>query len=111
MNVSEYSGELRCSEDVITYRSSAGDWSVPIAEIRIIGEYTNTDGPYIDDYFFVFLTAPEGGWHQASFYAKGSDETLAALSRSLGARSNASSAILSNTKRGSCGPRTSKVRN
>jgi len=50
----------------------------------LIGEYTNSDGPYLDDYFLVFLTAPEGGWHQASFYAKGRDETLAALSKDLG---------------------------
>src|SRR5207248_3557514 len=51
----------------------------------LIGEYTNSDGPYLDDYFFVFLTAPEGGWHQASFYAKGRDEALTALSKSIGA--------------------------
>ena len=81
MDHADYSRELVCGEDVITYHSAAGDWSVPIAEVRLIGEYTNSDGPYLDDYFFVFLTAPQGGWHQASFYAKGRDEALAALSR------------------------------
>jgi hypothetical protein len=85
MDHADYSGELRCSGDVIAYHSAAGDWSVPVAEVRLIGEYTNFDGPHLDDYFFVFLTAPEGGWHEASFYAKGRDEALAGLSRSIGA--------------------------
>ena len=80
-----YSGELRYGAGVLTYHSAGGDWSVPVADVRLIGEYTNSDGPYVDDYFFVFLTAPEGGWHQASFYAKGRDETLAALSGTIGA--------------------------
>ncbi len=85
MSHPNHSGELRCGAGVITYHSPAGDWSVPIADVRLIAEYTNSDGPYVDDYFFVFLTAPEGGWHQASFYAKGRDEALAALSRTIGA--------------------------
>ena len=85
MNQTDHSGELRCSAGVITYHSAGGDWSVPVADVRLIGEYTNSDGPYLDDYFLVFLTAPEGGWHQASFYAKGRDEALAELSRSVGA--------------------------
>ncbi|MFN0069226.1 MAG: hypothetical protein ACKVYV_16520 [Limisphaerales bacterium] len=85
MSPKDYSGELSCDGDVITYHSSLVDWSVPIKDVRLIAEYTSSDGPYIDDYFFVFLTAPENGWHEASFYAKGSDETLAILSRSVGA--------------------------
>ena len=85
MKDADHSGELRCSAGVIAYHSDGGDWSVPVADVRLIGEYTNSDGPYLDDYFFVFLTAPEGGWHQASFYAKGRDEALAELSRSIGA--------------------------
>ncbi len=84
MNQADYSGELRCGGGVITYHSAVRNWSCPIADVRLIGEYTNADRPYLDDYFLVFLTAPEGGWHEASFYAKGRDETLAELSRSLG---------------------------
>jgi len=81
MDHADYSGELKCSGDVIAYHFAAGGWSVPIAKIRLIGEYTNSDGPHLDDYFLIFLTAP----HQASFYAKGRDEAFAALSRSIGA--------------------------
>jgi hypothetical protein len=85
MNAKDYSGEIQCDGEVIAYHSALGNWSVRITDVRLIGEYTNSDGPYIDDYFLVFLTAPESGWHEASFYATGRDEALAALSKSLGA--------------------------
>jgi hypothetical protein len=81
----DFSGEIRCADDSISYRSSSGDCSLPISAIRLIGEYTTSEGPCIDDYFFVFLTAPEGGWHQASFYAKGRDEALQLLGEKIGA--------------------------
>ena len=55
MNHPDYSGELRCSAGLITYHSAGADWSVPVADVRLIGEYTNSDGPYLDDYFMVFL--------------------------------------------------------
>jgi hypothetical protein len=81
----EYSGEIQCSGDSITYRSAGGDWSIRISDIKLIGEYTTANGPYIDDYFLVFLTAPEGGWYEASFYAKGRDGALELLGKKLGA--------------------------
>jgi len=84
MNDRDYSGELLYNAGVVTYHSALRDWTVPFVDVRLIGEYTNSDGSYLDDYFLVFLTAPEGGWHQASFYAKGREETLAALSKDLG---------------------------
>src|SRR6478735_5383040 len=85
MTNEEYSGELECSDELLTYRSGVGDWTIPISAIRLIAEYTNSDGPWIDDYFFVFLTAPEDGWHEASFYAKGREATLRALEQKIGA--------------------------
>jgi hypothetical protein len=84
MTDEEYSGEIECLGDVLTYRSGIGSWTIPISAIRLIAEYTNSDGPGADDYFFVFLTAPENGWNQASFYAKGSEVTLRALEKKLG---------------------------
>jgi hypothetical protein len=81
----DHSGKLECSGDLLAYHSASGDWSVSISAIRLIGEYTNSDGPYLDDYFFVFLTAPEGGWHEASFYAAGRDDALRAVEKKLGA--------------------------
>ena len=85
MDAKDYSGEIRCDGEVIVYHSALGDWTVRITDVRLIGEYTNSDGPHLDDYFLVFLTAPENGWHEASFYANGRDEALAVLSKHLGA--------------------------
>lgn len=81
----DYSGVIQYSEDLITYRSAVRDWTVRISDIRLIVEYTTANGPYVDDYFFVFLTAPEGGWHEASYYAKGMEKTLQLLGQKLGA--------------------------
>lgn len=85
MEPKDYSGKLAFDGVVITYHSALGDWSVPITDVRLIAEYRNSDGPHIDDYFFVFLTAPEDGWHDASFHAKGRDEALATVSKGIGA--------------------------
>lgn len=85
MNTKNYSGELKCDGEVIAYYSALGDWFVRVPDVRLIGEFTNSDGPYVDDYFLVFLTAAENGWHEASFYANGRDEALASLGKSLGA--------------------------
>ena len=85
MTRDEDSGVLECKSETLVYRSALREWSIPISDIRLIAEYTNSDGPYIDDYFFVFLTAPEGGWHEASFYAKGREAALRALEQTLGA--------------------------
>ncbi len=84
MTPEEASGEIECLDDTLVYRSGLGNWSLPISSIRLVAEYTNSDGPFLDDYFFVFLTAPEDGWHQASFYAKGRDAALTTLGRKLG---------------------------
>lgn len=80
----EYSGEISFVDGSVVYKSKLTDWTVPLATVRLIGEYTTANGPHIDDYFFVFMTAPEDGWHEASFYAKGRDETLARIAQQLG---------------------------
>jgi hypothetical protein len=69
----------------LSYKAQGVSWELKISSIRLVGEYTTANGPYIDDYFFVFLTALEGGWHEASFYAQGRDEVLRSLSVALGA--------------------------
>ena len=49
-----------------------------MSEVRIIGEATNQNGPFADDYFFCFATGPEM-WRETSFYAEGRDEFLREL--------------------------------
>jgi hypothetical protein len=78
------SGHIQLDGDVIRYRSAVyGDWELPVADVRIIGEATDPFGPYVDDYFFCFATGP-GMWREASFYARGRGEFLQALGARLG---------------------------
>lgn len=83
----EESSSLQLDGETIRYRSTTGDWDLPLAEIRIIGESTDPMGPSIDDYFLCFATGPES-WFEASFYATGRDAFLQALESKLGAPLN-----------------------
>lgn len=85
MTTSEDSGQIQVDGDVIRYTSTTySDWTIPIGDIRIIGEATNQNGPFADDYFLCFATGPEL-WYEASFYADGRAAFLVELSARLGA--------------------------
>ena len=78
------SGHILLDSDVIRYRSIAyGNWDLPVADVRMIGESTNQSGPFADDYFLCIATG-SGMWREASFYAEGRDEFLYRLSERLG---------------------------
>jgi hypothetical protein len=78
------SSRIRLDGDIIRYRSRVYvDWDVRVSDVRLIGECTNQDGPFADDYFFCFATGP-AVWFEASFYADGRDEVLSALEATLG---------------------------
>ena len=81
----DYSGELSCSDSILTYRSDAVDWSIALSDIKLMAEYTTAYGPWADDYFLVFVTDPESGWYEASFYATGRNEVVATLEETLSA--------------------------
>ncbi len=53
-------------------------WELPLSAIRVIGEMTNQNGPYFDDYFYCFATDPNR-WYEASFYAEGRVRFLESL--------------------------------
>ena len=77
--MSVYSGKIWLDGDVIRYRSKTySDLDLPVSEIRVIGESTNSLGPFADDYFFCFAIGPEG-WCETSYYADGCGEFLDAL--------------------------------
>lgn len=79
------SGHISLVDGVIYYRSSDyGTWSLPLRDIVLVGEYTNDHGPYLDDWFMVFMKK-EREWGEASVYADGRDEFRMALSKALGA--------------------------
>ena len=84
MTMSEDSGHIEFDVDVIRYKSAThSEWTIRVDDIRIIGEATNQNGPFADDYFLCFATGPEM-WHEASFYAAGRDCFLAGLGARLG---------------------------
>jgi len=73
------------ADGVISYRSEVyGSWKLPVSDVSVIGEYTNEDGPFADDYFLVFVTGDDSGWFEGSFYGDRRDELLQELSALLG---------------------------
>ena len=75
------SGTIQLDGGVIRYRSTVfGNWDLPAADVRIMGESTDQSGPG-DDYWFCFASGP-WSWLEASFYAEGREKFL----RDLGAR-------------------------
>lgn len=79
------SGRLRIENAIIHYESARdGCWTCPVADVLLIGEYTNDHGPYLDDWFIVFMVAGQQ-WYEASMYAKESDVFRDQLKKELGA--------------------------
>jgi hypothetical protein len=50
-----------------------------VSDIVVIGEYTNSDGPYFDDWFITFVTK-DGQWQSIPWYADNIDELTQYLS-------------------------------
>lgn len=61
-------------------------WTLRIDSIVLIAEYTTNEGPHVDDYFLVFVTAEENKlfFSTCSFYVGGRDEALSVLRERLG---------------------------
>jgi hypothetical protein len=85
VNVKNTSGQIVLENETIVCSTPAEThWRLPIAEVRVIGEFTNQSGPSLDDYFFVFVTKETTDWHCASFYAEGREKFLHELGVKLG---------------------------
>jgi hypothetical protein len=61
-------------------------WSLPVKSILLIAEYTTNEGPYVDDYFLVFVTAEESKVYFSTcpFSSAGIGEGLNLLQQRLG---------------------------
>ena len=78
MSAPNQSGRIKLEGDSIVYTLPEREaWRVPVADLRVVGEFTTTDGPHGDDYFFVFIARDH--CFEASFYADGRDTLLAEL--------------------------------
>jgi hypothetical protein len=79
-----HTGSLVLHDDVLRNRSTwFGDWDLPISRIRLIGEATDENGPFADDWYFVFAE-DNTGWWEVSCYATGARELVSALNGPLG---------------------------
>lgn len=84
MNDTSESGRIWFEEGVIRYESrNYGSWAFPLADLKVIGEYTTDNGPFVDDWFLVFVTSSTASWYEASNYAEGLDEFKIELASSL----------------------------
>lgn len=72
-------GTLSLVESAIEYRSNFyPPWSLPVADVRVIGEYTNEDGPHAADHFLMFF-GPDGKTHEVPAGADGVFSVLHSL--------------------------------
>jgi len=78
---------LEISDSTLICRDDAGQagWMSNIDDLILIAEYTTDEGPWIDDYFFVFVTSEKGAayFSKCTFYAAGVNEVLTELSLRL----------------------------
>ena len=68
------SGIVRLQNDKILWDyDNKNILQIAINDIVVIGEYTNSDGPYLDDWFLTFVTK-DGNWQNIPWYADNIDE-------------------------------------
>lgn len=94
-------GQLALDAESVTYtRNREIVWALPLHRLRVIGEYTNDNGPAFDDYFIVFVAAHPFELVIAPVEAEGSlladmsDRLRCALSHTLTHRTDFASRIL-----------------
>jgi hypothetical protein len=79
---------LEVSGSTLCFRGDgiALNWSVEIKDIILIAEYTTNEGPYVDDYYIIFVTIENGKAYFAScmLYADGTTVALAELKERFG---------------------------
>jgi hypothetical protein len=58
----EVTAELRLENSTLSYRDEQGQtrWEVCVSNLVLIAEYTTNEGPWCDDYFFIFWAREDG---------------------------------------------------
>jgi hypothetical protein len=79
------SGVLSFDGRIVSYTSQHyGSFSLPLAEVGVIGEFTTDNGPFIDDWFLVFVPRDGRDFFEASMDAEHSNEVRMQLAGALG---------------------------
>lgn len=81
------SGVLRLDGGMLKYDSpDYGQWKIPVTDIIAFGEYTTDNGPFIDDWFMVFVTK-NLDWVEASNFCADCEEVRSKLAELWGQNS------------------------
>jgi hypothetical protein len=92
--------KLDAEESVLEYRNPEHQlvWQIPLESIVLMAEYTTNEGPHIDDYFLVFVSADGDSLNiaTASFYADGRDEIVRNLAQTW--KSNIELSLVNSTE-------------
>lgn len=79
------SGRLWLDRELIRYQCTGGvGWAIPLGSLLVIGEYTDDNGPQVDNHFLVFVSHLGPSWFEASLHAEGREAFLSELGRKLG---------------------------
>ncbi|MBX3377925.1 MAG: hypothetical protein KF678_13090 [Phycisphaeraceae bacterium] len=79
-------GRVWIEDGFIKNRSTLfGDWEVRIADLRLIGEATNENGPFLDDWMLIFACDARA-WFEASVFAPGIFELCEELGGVVGGK-------------------------
>ncbi len=83
----EISGRTFIRDGHIVWETYKGEQlqTIPIKQIKLVGEYTTSEGPFVDDWFYVFVSG-KGEIRRVSVYAIGAEEMLEELGKQLGAK-------------------------
>lgn len=69
-------GKISTANERICYERGGTSWEIALGDIQVIGEFTNPEGPFFEDYFLCFITDTSGKWYEASFYSQGINKLL-----------------------------------
>ena len=73
-------GRMWIEAGQVCYVGSDDDqWRVPVESVAVIAEYVNGLGPFVDDYYLVFVLATGDRWESAELSTEGIDDVLARL--------------------------------
>jgi hypothetical protein len=59
--------------DEIVWRGEAEDLRIPLSDVRIVGEVTNQNGPWREDWFLCLVVRDDGTWVEVGMSTGGTD--------------------------------------
>ena len=79
-------GKIVLCDEMISYSSNSfGEWHLSLGDLKIVGEYTNQDGPYAEDHFLV-LVDQNNKIFEVPISAEGLDDFLLSIHDKLDCR-------------------------